>query len=62
MLGLKLNHVILITAPTLAFFCGVVNNNKLDKIQERSMRILFNDYESDVHDLLDSIWVQPYGD
>ena len=34
---------------------GVVNNNKLEKIQERSLRILFSDYESDVHDLLDSI-------
>ena len=44
--------------PIVWHFCGVVNNNKLEKIQERSLRILFNDYESDVHDLLDSIWGQ----
>ena len=41
--------------PLVWHFCGVINNNKLEKIQERSLRILFNDYESDVHDLLDSI-------
>ena len=41
--------------PIVWHFCGVVNNNKLEKIQERSLRILFSDYESDVHDLLDSI-------
>ena len=41
--------------PLVWHFCGVANNNKLEKIQERSLRILFNDYESDVHDLLDSI-------
>ena len=41
--------------PRVWHFCGVTNNNKLEKIQERSLRILFNDYESDVHDLLDSI-------
>ena len=40
--------VILIIAPTIVHFC------KLEKIQERSLRILFNDYESDVHDLFDS--------
>ena len=41
--------------PIVWHFCGVVNNNKLEKIQERSLRILFSDYESDVHDLLDTI-------
>ena len=41
--------------PIVWHFCGVVNNNKLEKIQERSLRILFSDYESNVHDLLDSI-------
>ena len=41
--------------PIVWHFCGVVNNNKLEKIQERSLRILFSDYESDVHDLLNSI-------
>ena len=41
--------------PIVWHFCGVVNNNKLEKIQERSLRILFSDYESDVHDLLDNI-------
>ena len=41
--------------PLVWHFGGVTNNIKLEKIQERSLRILFNDYESDVHDLLDSI-------
>ena len=41
--------------PIVWHICGVINNNKLEKIQERSLRILFSDYESDVHDLLDSI-------
>ena len=41
--------------PLVWHFCGVTNNNKLEKIQERSLRILFNYYESDVHGLLDSI-------
>ena len=41
--------------PIVWHFCGVVNNNKLETIQESSQRILFSDYESDVHDLLDSI-------
>ena len=41
--------------PIVWHFCGVINNNKLEKIQERSLRILFNDYEFNVHDLLESI-------
>ena len=41
--------------PLVWNFCGAINNNRLEKIQERSLRILFNDYESYVHDLLDSI-------
>ena len=41
--------------PLVWPFCGVTNNNKLKKIQERSLCILFNDYESYVHDLLDSL-------
>ena len=41
--------------PLVWHFCGITNNNKLEKIQEPSLRILFNDYESNVHDLLDSI-------
>ena len=46
--------VILITAPLFGIF-GVIDNNKLEKIQERSLLILLNDYESDVHDFLNSI-------
>ena len=41
--------------PLVWHFCGVTNYNKLEKIQERALCILFNDYESDAHDLLDSI-------
>ena len=41
--------------PLVWHFSGVINNNRLEKIQEGSLRILFNDCESDIHDLLDSI-------
>ena len=41
--------------PIFWHFCRVINNNQFEMIQERSLRILFGDYESDVHDLLDSI-------
>ena len=33
-------------------FCGKVNNEKIEKIQERSLRILQNDYTSSYHDML----------
>ena len=33
----------------------MINNNKLEKILERSLHILFGDCESDVHNLLDRI-------
>ena len=46
--------VIFITAPLFGIF-GVIDNNKLDKIQERSLLILLNDYEADAHNFLDSI-------
>ena len=32
--------------PLVWYFCGQVNNNKLEKLQERSLRIIHNDYES----------------
>ena len=41
--------------PMVWHFCEVIDNNKFGKIQGRSLRTLFGDYESDVHDLLDSI-------
>ena len=41
-------------------FYGLINNNSLAKIQERSLRNLLNDYELDVHDLLDSIGGQTF--
>ena len=34
---------------------GVINNEAKQKIQERSLLILFDAYKSNVHDLLDSI-------
>ena len=46
--------------PIVWHFCGVINNNKLETIQERSLLILFSDYESDVHDLLEVKYL-PYG-
>ena len=41
--------------PIVWLFCCVINNNKLEKIQKRSLRILFGDNKSNVHDLWDSI-------
>ena len=32
-------------------FCGVMNNSKIEKIQERALRIVFGDYCSDYQDL-----------
>ena len=53
-----LNHSFIVSnssyCPIVWHFFGVINNNKLDKIQERSLHIIFGDYESNVHDLLDS--------
>ena len=34
-------------------FCGKVNNEKIEKINERALRILFNDYTSSYKELLD---------
>ena len=51
-------------------FCGKTNNQKLEKIQERALRILYNDYTSTYNELLDkAAWYQyasykpttPYG-
>ena len=38
--------------PLVWHFCGQVNNNKLEKLQERSLRIIHNDYESSFETLL----------
>ena len=38
--------------PLVWHFCGKTNNKKLEKIQERSLRILYNDYDSTYEDLL----------
>ena len=34
-------------------FCGKVNNGKIEKINERALRILYNDYTSTYVELLD---------
>ena len=34
-------------------FCGVTNGNKVEKIQERCLRIIYTDYESSYDRLLD---------
>ena len=34
-------------------FCGKVNNGKIEKINERALRILFNDFTSSYKELLD---------
>ena len=38
--------------PLVWHFCGQVNNQKLEKIQERALRILFADYNSSYMELL----------
>ena len=38
--------------PLVWHFCGQVNNQKLEKIQERALRILFTDYDSSYKELL----------
>ena len=39
--------------PLVWHFCGQVNNQKLEKIQERALRILFADYNSSYRELLE---------
>ena len=34
-------------------FCGTVNSNKLEKLQERYLRILYNDFDSPIQKLID---------
>ena len=34
-------------------FCGTANSNKLEKLQERSLRILYNDFDSPIQNLID---------
>ena len=41
--------------PLVWHFCGKTNNAKLEKMQERSLRILCNDYTSSYEDLLRNI-------
>ena len=38
--------------PLVWHFCGLVDNNKLEKLQERSLRIIHNDYELSFETLL----------
>ena len=39
--------------PLVWHFCGKQNNGKIEKIQERALRILYDDYESECSKLLD---------
>ena len=36
-------------------FCGAANSNKLEKLQERSLRILYNDFNSPIQCLIDKL-------
>ena len=38
--------------PTVWHFCGKRNNSKIEKIQERALKIVFGDYDSDYQDLI----------
>ena len=38
--------------PNVWHFCGKGNNSKLEKIQSRALRIIFNDYDSDYDELI----------
>ena len=39
--------------PLVWHFCGKTNNAKIEKIQERALRIVYNDYTSDYNELMD---------
>ena len=41
--------------PLVWHFCGKTNNSKIEKIQERALRIVYNDYESDYQALIDKL-------
>ena len=45
--------------PLAWHFCSVSSTNKLDKVQERVLRFINNDYSSSIHDLLKSTNTQP---
>ena len=40
-------------SPLVWHFCGHINNNKIEKIRERSLRILHQDYDSSYEALLE---------
>ena len=40
--------------PLVWHFCGATNNNKLEKIQEKCLRIIYKDYESPYETLLET--------
>ena len=39
--------------PLVWHFCGATNSNKLEKLRERSLRIVYNDFESPIQSLID---------
>ena len=39
--------------PLVWHFCGTANSNKLEKLQERSLGILYNDFDSPIQNLID---------
>ena len=39
--------------PLVWHFCGTTNSNKLEKLREQSLRILHNDFESPIQNLMD---------
>ena len=39
--------------PIVWHFCGKQNNGEIEKVQERALRILYDDYESECNELLD---------
>lgn len=38
--------------PLVWHFCGLTNSNKIEKIQERCLRIIYKDYTSSYHELI----------
>ena len=45
--------------PLAWHFCSVSSTNNLEKVQERAMRFINNDYASTINDLLKSTNTQP---
>ncbi len=58
----KIYHTFILSnfnySPIVWQFCGKVNTKKIEKIQERALRFMFNDKKSSYSSLLEKMWLQ----